>query len=58
MSASEYWIWLLRTLGSTVKSNMLVKHYGNAQKLYLAGKDDWLSSGLVTEAEAARLARY
>lgn len=58
MDAPEYWIWLVRTLGSTVKSNMLVKHYGNAQKLYLAGKDDWLSSGLVTEGEAAKLARY
>ena len=58
MDAPEYWIWLVRTLGSTVKSNMLVKHYGNAQKLYLAGKDDWLSSGLVTECEAAKLARY
>lgn len=58
MAAEEYWIWLLRTMGSTIKSNLLIKHYGNAQKLYLAGKDDWLSSGLVTEEEAARLARY
>ncbi len=58
MAAEEYWIWLLRTLGSTVKSNTLIKHYGNAEKLYLAGKDAWLSNGLLTEKEAAKLATY
>lgn len=58
MAAQEYWIWLLRTLGSTVKANVLVKHYGNAQNLYLAGKEDWLASGLLTENEAAKLAKY
>lgn len=58
MAAEEYWIWLLRTLGSTVKSNLLIKHYGNAQNLYLAGKEDWLASGLLSEDEAVKLAKY
>lgn len=58
MAAEEYWIWLVRTLGSTVKSNMLIKYYGNAQNLYLAGKENWLSSGRLTEKEAEKLAKY
>ena len=58
MAAEEYWIWLVRTLGSTVKSKMLIKHYGNAQNLYLAGKENWLSSGMLTEKEAEKLAKY
>ncbi len=58
MAAEEYWIWLLRTLGATVKANILIKHYGNAQNLYLAGKADWLASGLLSECEAKKLAKY
>lgn len=58
MADSEYWIWLLRTLGSTVKSNVLIKHYANARNVYLAGKDDWLSSGLLTSADIGKLSKY
>ncbi len=45
----EYWIWLQRALGAGAVTDEIVRFFGNAEKVYEAGRNQWLESGLFTD---------
>ena len=59
MAGAEYWIWLQKTLGfASSLACKLVTQFGDPEKLYCAGRDAWLSSGLLTEKQCNRLCTH
>ena len=59
MAAAEYWIWLQRTLGpASALACKLTAHFGDAEKLYYAGRKEWLASGLLTESQCDKLCKH
>lgn len=54
----EYWIWMQRTLGAGVNSDNILMYFGNPQKLYEAGKSEWINSGVIGSAAAKKLTAY
>ncbi|MBQ6864679.1 MAG: DNA-processing protein DprA [Clostridia bacterium] len=56
MAGAEYWIWLQKAFGprSTLACK-LVEHFGDPEKLYCAGRKEWLASGIVKEAQCDKL---
>ena len=59
MAGAEYWIWLQKALGpaSSVVCK-LVEHFGDPEKLYYAGREKWLESGIVNSAQCNKLCRF
>ena len=45
----EYWIWLQRALGAGAVTDEIVGFFGSAEKVYEAGRNQWLESGLFSE---------
>ena len=45
----EYWIWLQKALGAGAVTDEIVDFFGNAEKVYEAGRSQWLESGLFTD---------
>ncbi len=46
---TEYWIWLQKALGAGAVTDEIVRFFGNAEKVYEAGRNQWLESGLFTD---------
>ncbi len=56
MVGAEYWIWMQKTLGfASSLACKLVEQFGDPEKLYCAGRNAWLASGLLTEKQCDRL---
>ena len=53
----EYWIWLQTALGAGARTDELLSYFGNPEKLYLAGSEEWRLSGLLTEKKIEALRR-
>ncbi len=53
----EYWIWLQTALGAGARTDEILSYFGNPEKLYLAGSDEWRLSGLFTEKKIEALRR-
>ncbi|MBE6812296.1 MAG: DNA-protecting protein DprA [Ruminococcaceae bacterium] len=59
MAGAEYWIWLQKTLGfASPLACKLVAQFGDPEKLYCAGREAWLASGLMTEKQCDKLCRH
>ncbi|MBR2414234.1 MAG: DNA-processing protein DprA [Clostridia bacterium] len=59
MAGAEYWIWLQKTLGfASSLACKLVAQFGDPEKLYCAGKQAWLASGLLTEKQCEKLCQH
>lgn len=59
MAGAEYWIWLQKTLGfASPLACKLVAQFGDPEKLYCAGRKEWLASGLLTEKQCDRLCQH
>ncbi len=59
MAAAEYWIWLQKTLGpASSLACKLIAYFGDPEKLYYAGRKEWLASGLMTEKQCDKLCRH
>ena len=46
---TEYWIWLQCALGAGAKTDELLAYFGDPEKMYNAGSNEWRLSGLMTE---------
>lgn len=59
MAGAEYWIWLQKALGpASSVACKLVSHFGNPEKLYYAGREAWLASGIVNAKQCDKLCRF
>ena len=59
MAGAEYWIWLQKTLGpASSLACKLVSYFGDPEKLYTAGRQGWLASGLMTERQCDKLCQH
>ncbi|MBO7179526.1 MAG: DNA-processing protein DprA [Clostridia bacterium] len=45
---AEYWIWLQCALGAGAKTDELLAYFGDPEKMYNAGSNEWRLSGLMT----------
>lgn len=45
---TEYWLWLQCALGAGAKTDELLAYFGDPEKMYNAGSDEWRLSGLMT----------
>lgn len=58
MSALKYWVWLASAPSvSAMSKAVLLRHYGNAENVYFAGKD-LRRLGLISEGEGAALEKH
>ena len=55
---AEYWIWLQRTLGAGKNFNHLISCFGDAEKIYEAGRNNLLKSGIINRKTANDLAMF
>ncbi len=46
---TEYWIWLQCALGAGAKTDELLAYFGDPEKMYNAGSNEWRLSGLMTD---------
>lgn len=46
---TEYWIWLQCALGAGAKTDELIAYFGDPEKMYNAGSNEWRLSGLLTD---------
>ncbi|MCD7827735.1 MAG: DNA-processing protein DprA [Clostridiales bacterium] len=54
----EYWIWLQMTLGAGARTDDILMFFGNPEKLYEAGRAEWLQSGVISVKTANRLTEF
>ncbi len=54
----EYWIWLQRTLGAAARADDLLSFFGSPEKVYEAGRKEWILSGLVTYDMADKMISF
>lgn len=54
----EYWIWLQRTLGAGKEMGELLSYFGDPRKIYEAGRNNLLMSGIINRKIADSLAVY
>lgn len=54
----EYWIWLQRTLGAGKDMGELLSYFGDPRKIYEAGRNNLLMSGIINRKIADSLATY
>lgn len=54
----EYWIWLQRTLGVGKDMGELLSYFGDPRKIYEAGRNNLLMSGIINRKIADSLAMY
>ena len=45
---TEYWLWLQCALGAGAKTDELIAYFGDPEKMYNAGSNEWKLSGLLT----------
>lgn len=45
----EYWIWLQKALGSGAVTDEIIRFFGSAEKVYEAGRNQWLETGLISD---------
>ncbi len=45
---TEYWLWLQCALGAGAKTDELLAYFGDPEKMYNAGSNEWRLSGLMT----------
>lgn len=55
---AEYWIWLQRTLGVGKDVGELLAYFGDPQKIYEAGRNNLLLSGIINRKTADSLSRF
>lgn len=56
MAGVEYWIWLQKTLGyASALACKLVAYFGDPERIYNAGRQGWMASGLMTEKQCDKL---
>ena len=48
MCPTEYWLWLQCALGAGAKTDELLAYFGDPEKMYNAGSNEWRLSGLMT----------
>lgn len=59
MAGAEHWIWLQNTLGfASSLACRLIAEFGDPEKLYEAGREAWLASGLLTEKQCDKLCQF
>ena len=46
---TEYWLWLQCALGAGAKTDELLAYFGDPEKMYNAGSNEWRLSGLMTD---------
>ncbi len=46
---TEYWLWLQCALGAGTKTDELIAYFGDPEKMYNAGSNEWRLSGLLTD---------
>ena len=46
---TEYWLWLQCALGAGAKTDELLAFFGDPEKMYNAGSNEWRLSGLLTD---------
>lgn len=46
---TEYWLWLQCALGVGAKTDELIAYFGDPEKMYNAGSNEWRLSGLLTD---------
>ncbi|MBQ4103773.1 MAG: DNA-processing protein DprA [Clostridia bacterium] len=46
---TEYWLWLQCALGAGAKTDELIAYFGDPEKMYNAGSNEWKLSGLLTD---------
>lgn len=46
---TEYWLWLQCALGAGAKTDELIAYFGDPEKMYNAGSNEWRLSGLLTD---------
>lgn len=46
---TEYWLWLQCALGAGAKTDELLAYFGDPEKMYNAGSNEWRLSGLLTD---------
>lgn len=46
---TEYWLWLQCALGAGAKTDELIVYFGDPEKMYNAGSNEWRLSGLLTD---------
>lgn len=54
----EYWIWLQRTLGAGKDMGELLSYFGDPRKIYEAGRNNLLMSGIINRKIADALAMF
>lgn len=54
----EYWIWLQRTLGAGKNTGELLSYFGDPRKIYEAGRNNLLMSGIINRKIADSLAMF
>lgn len=58
MSSPEYWIWLQKSLGIGVRVDEILSFFHSPKELYLAGRREWLLSGVINPKTADKLLKY
>ncbi len=56
MAGAEYWIWLQKAFGP--RSSLackLIARFGDPEKLYCAGREGWIASGLLKDKQCDKL---
>ena len=46
---TEYWLWLQCVLGAGARTDELLAYFGDPEKMYNAGSNEWRLSGLLTD---------
>lgn len=58
MAGAEYWIWLQKAFGPrSVLACKLVERFGDPEKIYCAGRGEWLASGILNNTQCDKLCR-
>lgn len=52
---TEYWLWLQCALGAGAKTDELLAYFGDPEKMYNAGSNEWRMSGLLTNKKIESL---
>ena len=52
---TEYWLWLQCALGAGAKTDELLAYFGDPEKMYNAGSNEWRLSGLMTNKKIEAL---
>ena len=52
---TEYWLWLQCALGAGAKTDELLAYFGDPEKMYNAGSNEWRLSGLLTDKKISAL---